>query len=106
MTLAGTRGWTLRAGGCMDVIAHLIAHLAGAFTIFAFLAHIGTILVARWRLRVPPEGSVVPGQTPPVTIIRPVCGVDAYEEQTLRSTFKLDYPSYEILFCCATAEDP
>jgi ceramide glucosyltransferase len=90
----------------MDVIAHLIAHLAGAFTIFAFLAHIGTILSARWRLRVPPEGSVVPGQTPPVTIIRPVCGVDAYEEQTLRSTFKLNYPSYEILLCCATAEDP
>jgi ceramide glucosyltransferase len=83
-----------------------IAHLAGAFTIFAFLAHIGTVLVARWRLRVPPVGSVVPAQTPPVTVIRPVCGVDAYEEMTLRSTFRLDYPSYEILFCCATAEDP
>lgn len=83
-----------------------IAQVAGAFTIFAFLAHIATILISRRRLRVPPEGTLRVGQTPPVTIIRPVCGVDAYEEPTLRSTFKLDYPRYEILFCCASADDP
>jgi ceramide glucosyltransferase len=83
-----------------------IAHLAGAFTIFAFLTHIATILIARRRLRVLPEGSLPARQTPPATIIRPVCGVDAYEELTLRSTFKLDYPRYEILFCCASADDP
>jgi ceramide glucosyltransferase len=44
-------------------------------------------------------------QSPPVTIIRPVCGADAYEELTLRSTFELDYPRYEVLFCCASADD-
>jgi ceramide glucosyltransferase len=83
-----------------------IAHLAGAFTIFAFLTHIATILIARRRLRVPPEGSLRARQTPPVTVIRPVCGVDAYEELTLRSTFELDYSRHEILFCCASADDP
>jgi ceramide glucosyltransferase len=83
-----------------------IAHLAGAFTIFAFLTHVATILIARRRLRVPPVGSRRPRQTPPVTIVRPVCGVDAYEELTLRSTFEIDYPRYEILFCCASADDP
>jgi ceramide glucosyltransferase len=83
-----------------------IAHLAGAFTIFAFLTHVVTILIARRRLRVLPVGSTPVTQTPPVTIIRPVCGVDAYEEKTLRSTFELDYPRYEILFCCAKADDP
>jgi len=86
----------------MDVIAHL----AGAFTIFAFVTHIATILISRRRLRVPDERPLAVIETPPVTIIRPVCGVDAYEELTLRSTFKLDYPRYEILFCCASAEDP
>jgi ceramide glucosyltransferase len=35
-----------------------------------------------------------------------VCGLDAFEEQTLRSTFNLDYPRYEILLCCASADDP
>ena len=83
-----------------------IAHLAGAFTIFAFLSHIATILIARRRLKVPPEQSLPATQSPPVTIVRPVCGVETYEEMTLRSTFELSYPRYEILFCCATADDP
>jgi ceramide glucosyltransferase len=83
-----------------------IAHLAGAFTIFAFLTHIATILIARRRLKVPPEQSLPPTQCPPITIVRPVCGVETYEEMTLRSTFELNYPRYEILFCCATADDP
>jgi ceramide glucosyltransferase len=83
-----------------------LAHLAGAFTIFAFLTHIATILIARRRLRVPPAQALPTLQSPPVTIIRPVCGADAYEELTLRSTFELDYPRYEILLCCATPEDP
>src|SRR5262249_36780411 len=93
------------------------AHLAGAFVIFAFLVHIGTTLVALRRLRVPelvPQlvSELVPGPmpaadgAPPVTIIRPMCGLDAYEETTLRSTFELDYPRYEILLCCAAADDP
>jgi ceramide glucosyltransferase len=83
-----------------------IAHLAGAFVLFAFVAHIATILVSRRRLRVPQALRLPISEGPPVTIIRPVCGVDAYEEQTLRSTFKLRYPRYEVLFCCASAEDP
>src|SRR5262249_48614591 len=83
------------------------AHLAGAFVIFAFLAHIGTIALSAWRLRVPQAGSRLPiADGPPVTVIRPVCGIDAYEELTLRSTFELDYPRYEILLCCASADDP
>ena len=45
-------------------------------------------------------------QQPPVTIIRPLCGLDAFEEATLRSTFELDYPQLEILLCCASANDP
>jgi ceramide glucosyltransferase len=85
-----------------------IAHLAAAFVLFAFATHVATTLVAMRRLRVPQTGRRLPiaESGPPVTIVRPVCGVDAYEELTLRSTFELDYPSYEILFCCASADDP
>jgi ceramide glucosyltransferase len=84
-----------------------IAHLAGAFVIFAFLIHIFTTVVSIRRLRVPQAGQRLPvSDGPPVTIIRPVCGTDAYEEMTLRSTFELDYPRFEILFCCARPDDP
>jgi ceramide glucosyltransferase len=84
-----------------------IAHLAGAFVVFAFLVHIGTTLIALRRLRVPQQRPLpIADGGPPVTIIRPVCGLDAYEELTLRSTFELSYPRYEILLCCASADDP
>jgi ceramide glucosyltransferase len=43
---------------------------------------------------------------PPVSLVRPVCGIDNYAAETLGSTFELDYPCYEILFCVASAKDP
>jgi ceramide glucosyltransferase len=47
-----------------------------------------------------------PGPTPPVSIVRPLCGLDNYLEDTLASTFALDYPHYEIIFCLERADDP
>jgi ceramide glucosyltransferase len=41
-----------------------------------------------------------------VSVIRTVCGIENFIEETLRSTFQLDYPRYEILFCVADANDP
>ena len=41
-----------------------------------------------------------------VTIIRPVCGVEQYDRGTLSSTFWIDHPNYEIIFCCAKSTDP
>src|SRR5262249_56777261 len=43
---------------------------------------------------------------PMVSLIRPLCGLDNYAADTLRSSFDLDYPCYEILFCVAAANDP
>jgi ceramide glucosyltransferase len=41
-----------------------------------------------------------------VSILRPICGLENHIEETLRSTFALDYPRYEIVFCSARADDP
>jgi ceramide glucosyltransferase len=43
---------------------------------------------------------------PPVSLVRPLCGIDNYAADTLRSTFALAYPGCEILFCVASAKDP
>ena len=86
----------------MDVLAHL----AGAFALIALLVHVATSLSASRRCRVPNHRFPAFTHGPSVTIIRPVCGMDAYEETTLRSTFELEYAGYELLFCCASAEDP
>jgi ceramide glucosyltransferase len=47
-----------------------------------------------------------PRAAPGVSVIRPLCGLDNFCEETLESSFKLDYPSYEIIFCVARANDP
>jgi len=44
--------------------------------------------------------------TPPVTIFKPLKGLDEELEENLRSFFHLDYPVYQLLFCVADADDP
>lgn len=48
----------------------------------------------------------LPDHTPPVTIYKPLKGVDEDLEANLRTFFQLDYPVYQILFGIAEAEDP
>src|SRR6516164_2187144 len=60
------------------------------------------IAMTRLRRRVPSHR----GDHPPVSLVRPLCGIDNYAAETLRSTFELDHPRCEILFCVAAASDP
>ena len=41
-----------------------------------------------------------------VTIIKPVCGLENNLRRTLRSSFAIDYPQYELIFCVASPDDP
>ena len=41
----------------------------------------------------------------PVSIIRPICGLDHFDELTLRSTFELTARNYEVIFCAAREGD-
>ena len=60
------------------------------------------LAIARLRRKAPPLAT----DHPPVSLVRPLCGIDNYAAETLRSTFELDYPRCEILFCVAHAADP
>jgi ceramide glucosyltransferase len=77
------------------------------FCIIATVVHIASIAIAIFRLRRNSLGAAPAQQDlPPVSLVRPLCGLDNYAADTLRSTFELDYPRYEILFCVAAANDP
>ena len=82
--------------------------LAAAFFLTATtIAHAASIVVAAFRLRRGGHGDAPPfQQLPPVSLVRPLCGIDNFAADTLRSTFELDYPRCEILFCVASAKDP
>ncbi|TFZ55170.1 ceramide glucosyltransferase [Methylorubrum sp. Q1] len=42
----------------------------------------------------------------PVSVVRPLRGLEAFSEETLLASFRLDYPVYELIFCVAEASDP
>lgn len=70
------------------------------------LVHIVSVVVAAVRCRAHPGHMAPRPDAPSVTIVRPVCGIENFIAETLGSTFTLDYPDYEILFCVASPSDP
>jgi ceramide glucosyltransferase len=79
---------------------------AGTYCLLTASLHFSSLLIAVRRCRAGRAYQVPPAQAAGVTVIRPVCGIDNHAEDTLRSTFELDYPHCEILFCVAQSKDP
>ena len=70
----------------------------------AALVHFGGIALLFWRTR--HATGQAPRRRPPVTVLRPACGIENYVEETLASAFALDYQDYEIVSCVADERDP
>jgi ceramide glucosyltransferase len=78
---------------------------AASFCAITALLHAVSIIFTIIRCR-PRPVLAPPRDAPPVTIVRPVCGLDNFAEETLRTSFELDYPEYELIFCVASERDP
>lgn len=80
---------------------------AASVCLAATAIHVFSIVVVSARLCRRAPCHPAPRQTlPPVSLVRPLCGIDNHAADTLGSTFALDYPHYEILFCVTSANDP
>lgn len=82
-----------------------IAIGAASFFALAAFAHVLTAVLATWRCSAS-RTSQAPRTRAPVTIIRPVCGLDHFDELTLRSTFAIEDADAILIFCAARANDP
>ncbi len=82
------------------------ARFVEALCVVAAVLHVTSILVVGLRARFPRRLSHVPAEAPGVSVVRPVCGLENRIEATLRSTFQLTYPHYEVIFCVASERDP
>ncbi len=60
------------------------------------------VLLVRSYLK-PPKPAAL---RPPVTILRPACGIENHIERTLESAYFIDYPEFEIVFCVQRDNDP
>lgn len=74
--------------------------LAGA----ALLLHLVSVAVVMVRLSRADLRTSRIGQ-PRITLLRPVCGIDERERETLASSFRQDWPDYEVVFCAPSEND-
>lgn len=85
----------------MSTIA-VAAALAGLTTSFHLLtAVLAATRCARRRRRTRPDAPDIPA----ISVVRPVCGIDAVLERTLASTFRLEGIPHEVIFCAASPRD-
>lgn len=95
----------------MDSFAVFATYAAITLVAGLGLMHLGTAALGlpglRRRIAQRLIATPRPARAPaPVTLLRPVCGRDAYDAETLASSFVQDHPDYEVIFCVADADDP
>lgn len=61
------------------------------------------VRLARFRSR---SGTPVPDFTPPVTLLKPLCGTEPGLEENLRSFCVQDYPAFQVVFGVRGRDDP
>ena len=89
-------------------MGHLITKYALLILCGAPFVYYLLSLFSSWRYFLSAENAVNPQSTytPPVSIIKPVRGLDPDAYENFASFCRQDYPTYEILFCVGDASDP
>ena len=91
----------------------MIVTLAGALDTLLILAAVANLAAVAYVLtatrlvdRFRPQRRAAGGFRPPVTILKPLCGLDAGLYENLRSFCVQDYPGYQVVFGVREAADP
>jgi ceramide glucosyltransferase len=90
----------------MSVIHPIATIVAGGFWVAALGSTLGGAIVTYRKLRSIPPRLDAPFGLYPVSILKPVKGVDPDLRNNLESFFYLDYPYFELLFCVPSHRDP
>lgn len=84
----------------------LLVALVGLISSFIFLGMV-SVAAARYRKLAAQARSVANGTSvlPPVTVLKPLYGIEPHLFENLASFFEQDYPDFEIIFGARDAED-
>lgn len=80
--------------------------LLGSISVALFALTVFGIALADRRIGRRGQPFIAADRRHPVTIVRPLCGLERFSEETLRSGFRIDHPAYELVFCVASSGDP
>ena len=83
--------------------AVLVVALAGLFTSTFYILLAGVAVI---RFRSKRRAVWCAANLPPVTLLKPVHGIEPQLSASLESFFRLDYPEYEIVFGARSLDDP
>jgi ceramide glucosyltransferase len=84
----------------------LAAYVCAAWCALILSLNFASMALTARKCGARPRVLPVPPNAPPVSIVRPLRGLETFSEETLAATFGLDYPDYEILFCVQSPNDP
>lgn len=87
------------------VLMPVLGYACLTFSAAALTIQFASNGIALWRCR-RRRTTATPIHRPPVTLVRPLCGLEPFSRETLKSTFAIAYPDYEILFCVEDTADP
>src|SRR5438270_8991721 len=85
----------------------LVSYLVLAIAAIPFIYYL-IALYSSWRFfrHGAQRGASDPSFTPPVSILKPVRGLDPDAYENFASFCRQDYPEYEIVFCVGDESDP
>ncbi len=82
-------------------------NIPSAFTGLCALAGVAQLLLGmRLIERLVAAPAPVPAARPPVSVLKPLCGVDPLTELALESFFLVNYPDYQLVFGVQSETDP
>lgn len=84
----------------------IIAYLCLGWCAFILVMNFASMWLMGRKCRARVRNLPVPTNAPPVSIVRPLRGLETFSEETLGATFDLDYPIYEVIFCVQSGNDP
>lgn len=103
---AGVADWHVWDKGAMSLLLRSLFYCAVAGTvtsaIYCLMVIAGSVRFARRKRR---EDRRPLDYLPPVSVLKPLHGVEPDLEQNLRLFFEVDYPEFELLFCARHESD-
>ena len=84
----------------------MVAYFCAAWCLLLVCLNFFAITVTARKCRARERSLSAPPSAPPVSLVRPLRGIEAFSEETLRASFELDYPDYEVIFCVQGPHDP